>query len=199
MGGLVLDAAVDVFKGFVVFQPIINGIGGNLVSVQASKISTMLHQSSIIGIVPPHASICEPPWRALIKGVPYARSAKILILMSIPGQILFIYVADYIHMSQSTIGPAFVLSYLCVSLLQVSYWSLVIAWQFHVFISIPWNDNVRAHSTIIRNKISFRNLNRIYCPTSGYRNEFIDNELKMVSTFPFFNQGFGLCSSCVWR
>lgn len=68
MGGLVLDAAVEVFNGFVVFQPIINGIGGNLVSVQASKISTMLHQSSIIGIVPPHTKICEPPWRALIKG-----------------------------------------------------------------------------------------------------------------------------------
>lgn len=121
MGGLVLDAAVDIFKGFVVFQPIINGIGGNLVSVQASKISTMLHQSSIIGIVPPHTTICEPPWRALIKGVPYARSAKILILMSIPGQILFIYVADYIHMEASTIGPAFVFSYLFASLLQVSY------------------------------------------------------------------------------
>lgn len=40
--------------------------------------------------------------------------------MSIPGQILFIYIADYIHMSKSTIGPAFVLSYLLVSLLQVS-------------------------------------------------------------------------------
>lgn len=63
-----LDAAVGVFNGFVVFQPIINGIGGNLVSVQASKISTMLHQSSILGIVPPHAKVCESPWRALVKG-----------------------------------------------------------------------------------------------------------------------------------
>jgi len=64
----VLDAAVEVFNGFVVFQPIINGIGGNLVSVQASKISTMLHQSSIIGIIPPHTQIFEWPWRALFKG-----------------------------------------------------------------------------------------------------------------------------------
>lgn len=71
MGGLVLDQAVDQFPGFVVFQPIINGIGGNLVSVQASKISTMLHQSSILGIVPPHASICESPWRALFRGGEY--------------------------------------------------------------------------------------------------------------------------------
>lgn len=68
-----LDAAVGVFNGFVVFQPIINGIGGNLVSVQASKISTMLHQSSIIGIVPPHTEVCESPWRALVKGGKYSK------------------------------------------------------------------------------------------------------------------------------
>lgn len=51
--------------------------------------------------------------------VPYAKTARILILMSIPGQILFIYLADYIHMSTSTIGFSFVLSYMFVSLLQV--------------------------------------------------------------------------------
>lgn len=68
LGGLVLDQAVDAFNGFVVFQPIINGIGGNLVSVQASKMSTFLHQSSILGIVPPHSQICENPFRALVTG-----------------------------------------------------------------------------------------------------------------------------------
>uniref|UniRef100_A0A1B0DJA8 SLC41A/MgtE integral membrane domain-containing protein n=1 Tax=Phlebotomus papatasi TaxID=29031 RepID=A0A1B0DJA8_PHLPP len=113
-------AAVGVYDGFVVFQPIINGIGGNLVSVQASKISTMLHQSSILGIIPPHTNVFELPWRALFNGVPYAKSARILILMSIPGQVLFIFVADYIHMSSSTIGVPFIFSYLTVSLIQVS-------------------------------------------------------------------------------
>lgn len=68
LGGLVLDQALDVFKGFAVFSPIINGIGGNLVSVQASKMSTMLHQSSEIGVLPPRAKIFELPWRALFKG-----------------------------------------------------------------------------------------------------------------------------------
>lgn len=66
LGGLVLDQAVNQFTGFVVFQPIINGIGGNLVSVQASKMSTFLHQSSIVGIVPPHTKIWENPLRALV-------------------------------------------------------------------------------------------------------------------------------------
>lgn len=134
LGGLVLDAAVGVFNGFVVFQPIINGIGGNLVSVQSSKISTMLHQSSILGIIPPHAKIGEMPWRALFKGVPYAKTARILILMSIPGQIIFIYAADYIHMSKSTIGLPFILSYLTVSLIQI----MVLLYIAHVIIHAMW-------------------------------------------------------------
>lgn len=134
LGGLVLDTAVGIFNGFVVFQPIINGIGGNLVSVQASKISTMLHQSSIFGIVPPHAKIFEAPWKALFKGVPYAKTARILILMSIPGQVLFIYVADYIHMSESTIGAPFILSYLFVSLIQI----MLLLYIAHVIIHAMW-------------------------------------------------------------
>ena len=121
LGGLVLNRAVDTYAGFVVFQPIINGIGGNLVSVQASKISTMLHQSTILGIIPPHTKIVEKPWRALFHGGPYAQTARIFIIMSVPGQVLFIFVADFIHKSTSTIGAPFVLSYLTVSLIQVNH------------------------------------------------------------------------------
>ncbi|KAH8327448.1 hypothetical protein KR059_001774, partial [Drosophila kikkawai] len=134
LGGLVLDAAVEVFKGFVVFQPIINGIGGNLVSVQASKISTMLHQSSIIGIIPPHTKILEWPWRALFKGVPYAKTARILIAMSIPGNILFIFAADYINMNTSTVSWVFVLSYLTASLVQV----MLLLYIAHIIVHAMW-------------------------------------------------------------
>lgn len=68
MGGLVLDQAVQDYPGYVVFQPIINGIGGNLVSVQSSRISTMLHQTTLPGIFPPHTKHIVPPWSALFKG-----------------------------------------------------------------------------------------------------------------------------------
>ncbi|XP_030572803.1 solute carrier family 41 member 1 isoform X2 [Drosophila novamexicana] len=134
LGGLVLDAAVEVFTGFVVFQPIINGIGGNLVSVQASKISTMLHQSSIIGIIPPHTKIVEWPWRALFKGVPYAKTARILIAMSIPGNILFIFAADYINMSTTTVTWVFMLSYLIASLIQV----MMLLYIAHIIVHAMW-------------------------------------------------------------
>lgn len=45
IGGLILDSAVSKFRGIAVFQPVFNGVGGNLVAVQASRISTHLHSN----------------------------------------------------------------------------------------------------------------------------------------------------------
>lgn len=54
--------------------------------------------------------------------------------MSVPGQILFIFAADYIHMSESTIGLPFVLSYSTVSLLQIC----LLLYISHVMIHAMW-------------------------------------------------------------
>lgn len=51
------------FKGIAVFQPVINGVGGNLVAVQASRISTSLHRDSRLGKLPHYASsVCLNPF-----------------------------------------------------------------------------------------------------------------------------------------
>ena len=42
LGGVILDFTVSAYKGIAVFQPVINGVGGNLVAVQASRLSTWL-------------------------------------------------------------------------------------------------------------------------------------------------------------
>ncbi|CAF4279080.1 unnamed protein product [Adineta steineri] len=53
-GGLILD--------FTVFQPAMNGVGSNLVAVQASRLSTTLHQQDKLEvfqeIIQYHASKC---------------------------------------------------------------------------------------------------------------------------------------------
>ena len=72
MGSLVLDSVKDEYKAYPVFQLIINGIGGNLVAIQASRISTMLHQTSLPGIIPPHTAVFTSPFAALIKGSKYS-------------------------------------------------------------------------------------------------------------------------------
>ncbi|KAI6211763.1 hypothetical protein M3Y96_00469000 [Aphelenchoides besseyi] len=51
-GGYVLKFAVSRFKALAVFQPVINGVGGNLVAVQASRISTYLHRFGKPGVLP---------------------------------------------------------------------------------------------------------------------------------------------------
>lgn len=51
VGGLILDKTVSDpnFAGMAVFTPVINGVGGNLVAVQASRISTFLHMNGMPG------------------------------------------------------------------------------------------------------------------------------------------------------
>jgi solute carrier family 41 len=51
-GGLILDKAVKKFSGIAVFQPVMNGVGGNLVAVQASRMTTYLHTESHLGVLP---------------------------------------------------------------------------------------------------------------------------------------------------
>ncbi|KAJ8957968.1 hypothetical protein NQ318_001969, partial [Aromia moschata] len=133
-GGLVLDSAVDQFSGYEVFQPIINGIGGNLVSVQASRISTMLHKTSIKGVIPPHTKQWVAPWTALIKGVLPAKTSRILLLMSVPGHTIFVFAADFIYNHGLAVTPAFVLTYLLVGLVQL----VLLLYICHIMIHSMW-------------------------------------------------------------
>ncbi|TRY69875.1 hypothetical protein DNTS_015339 [Danionella cerebrum] len=57
IGGLILDKTVSDpnLAGIVVYTPVINGIGGNLVAIQSSRISTYLHFHSSPGEVPDEA------------------------------------------------------------------------------------------------------------------------------------------------
>merc|ERR1719480_233304 len=51
-GGLILDKAVDSFKRIAVFSPVMNGAGGNLVAIQASRMTTYLNKAtnSLFGV-----------------------------------------------------------------------------------------------------------------------------------------------------
>jgi solute carrier family 41 len=50
--GFVFDIAVGFFETIAVIQPIVNGVGGNLIAVQASRISTYFHLRYPIGSLP---------------------------------------------------------------------------------------------------------------------------------------------------
>ncbi|TGZ47869.1 Solute carrier family 41 member 2 [Temnothorax longispinosus] len=144
-GGLVLERSIDSFKGSEVFQPVINGIGGNLVSVQASRMSTMLHQSAIMGILPSYGKIWVFPWTALLVGTPYAKTARLLLSMAVPGQLIFVFIADALNPGDCKLHTYFVISYLVVSLIQV----MILLYVAHIIIHAMWRFKIDPDNSAI--------------------------------------------------
>ncbi|XP_053619306.1 solute carrier family 41 member 1-like isoform X2 [Plodia interpunctella] len=134
IGGIVLDQAVDQYPGYEVFQPIVNGIGGNLVCVQSSRLATHLHQTAIPGVLPEDTRIVEWPWKTLFFGTAAAKVARMLLVLAVFGQIIFMIVADFVFQGVVTIQPAFGITYVMCSLLQV----MVLLYLAYMFIHLMW-------------------------------------------------------------
>jgi solute carrier family 41 len=56
--------AIHAFPGIAAFQPVINGVGGNLAGVESSRLSTHLHKYGEQGQLPAHEEnrVCVSPW-----------------------------------------------------------------------------------------------------------------------------------------
>jgi len=76
LGGLILDYTISSYKGIAVFQLVINGVGGNLVAVQASRISTSLHKDYHTG-VQGTLNVCINPFHTFFAKVEFIMIYKI--------------------------------------------------------------------------------------------------------------------------
>ncbi|KPJ00634.1 Solute carrier family 41 member 1 [Papilio xuthus] len=128
------DQAVEKYQGYEVFQPIVNGIGGNLVCVQSSRLTTHLHQTAILGILPEDTRIVEWPWKTLFFGTAAAKVARMLLVLALCGQVVFMIVADFIYQGVVSIQFAFGLTYLLCSMLQV----MVLLYMAYMLIHFMW-------------------------------------------------------------
>lgn len=63
-GGFILDYGVGRFERIAMYQPVVNGVGGNLVAVQASRLSTFLHRQGKPGELPPGYAVFTSPYKA---------------------------------------------------------------------------------------------------------------------------------------
>lgn len=126
MGGLILDFMVSRFEGIAVFQPVINGVGGNLVAVQASRISTSLHKEAELGILysgteeRSEKDIFISPMTGFCGNDMHARTLRVLMTMVIPGHLIFIYTIDYLKEGDTSLGSLFVIVYLLAAVVQVA-------------------------------------------------------------------------------
>ncbi|XP_065421088.1 solute carrier family 41 member 2 isoform X2 [Chrysemys picta bellii] len=135
IGGLILDTTVSDpnLVGIVVYTPVINGIGGNLVAIQASRISTYLHLHSIPGELPEEAKGCYYPCRTYYGTGVNNKSAQVLLLLVIPGHLIFLYTIHLMKSGHTSLTPVFIAVYLFAALLQVFTLLWIADWMVHHF------------------------------------------------------------------
>ncbi|KAJ8249984.1 hypothetical protein COCON_G00232000 [Conger conger] len=133
IGGLILDKTVSDpnLAGIVVYTPVINGIGGNLVAIQASRISTYLHFHSAPGEIPEEARGCYYPCRTFWGSGANHRSAQVLLLLVVPGHLIFLYTIHLMKSGHTTLTPIFMAVYLAAALLQVFTLLCIADWMVH--------------------------------------------------------------------
>ncbi|KAL1110518.1 hypothetical protein AAG570_008046 [Ranatra chinensis] len=119
-GGLALDKTMKSYSGLSAFQPVVNGVGGNLVSIQASRLSTALHKRTVLGQLPPECPIVIPPWKIFTSDSPHSLTSRVLLALVIPGHLIFAFVIMYLQTGDFSIGPLFLCFYMAAALLQVA-------------------------------------------------------------------------------
>ncbi|KAK1902141.1 Solute carrier family 41 member 1 [Dissostichus eleginoides] len=115
VGGLILDKTVTHpnFAGIAVFTPVINGVGGNLVAVQASRISTYLHMNGLpMGNPNPTPRKCPTPCATFFGSSVNSRSARVLFLLVAPGHLAFLYTINSLRGGHTMLTAVLILLYL---------------------------------------------------------------------------------------
>ncbi|XP_014770116.1 solute carrier family 41 member 1 isoform X1 [Octopus bimaculoides] len=130
IGGLILDFTVSNYHGIAVFQPVINGVGGNLVAVQASRLSTGLHKISTPGHLPSHLhSGCPNPIKSFCGSHVDSKSSRVMLFLVIPGHLIFMYTISFMMAGHTTITFIFASIYLTTALLQVALLLYIANWM----------------------------------------------------------------------
>nr|XP_020448967.1 solute carrier family 41 member 1-like [Monopterus albus] len=122
IGGLILDKTVSNpnFEGMAVFTPVINGVGGNLVAIQASRMSTYLHYWGVPGTLPLKMSVsCPGPCITFCSSDVNSKSARVLATLVVPGHLLFLATIHLLQGGHVAMTPTFIICYLTAALLQV--------------------------------------------------------------------------------
>ncbi|KRY89287.1 Solute carrier family 41 member 2 [Trichinella pseudospiralis] len=119
--GFILGRSVTQFKGIAVFQPIINGIGGNLAAIQASRISTYLHKNEKLGKVASYLrgrQAANPFW-VFFGEQPHITAAWVLVSFVGPGHAFFALIISFLNAGHTTVSLKFILFYLGAAYVQV--------------------------------------------------------------------------------
>ncbi|EYC10268.1 hypothetical protein Y032_0056g2647 [Ancylostoma ceylanicum] len=142
-GGFILENAIRQYPNVAIFQPVINGVGGNLAAVQASRLSTYFHQSATLGELPDGWVLqrFHSFKRAFFSKDTDSRSARVLLFLVVPGHIAFNWLIRVFHFGSIVPphGALFTSLYLIAALTQVVI--LLYVCQYMVAVMWTWRIN----------------------------------------------------------
>ncbi|ETN76994.1 divalent cation transporter [Necator americanus] len=157
LSGFVLKSSMHKYPPIAAFQPLINGVGGNLVSVQASRISTGLHRSRKNQTRDPKSLwTYASPWHAFIvtrksREVVKLRftnedsvAARILMGISIPGNLIFMNII-FMFDCGFVNTVRFTLTFLLVSLTQI----ILLLYFCQILVRVMWRLRIDPDSSAI--------------------------------------------------
>ncbi|XP_064352218.1 solute carrier family 41 member 3 isoform X3 [Camelus dromedarius] len=137
-GGLILNKTVSSqqYKGMAVFAPIVCGVGGNLVAIQTSRVSTYLHVWSMPGVLPLWMKKLWPdPCSTFCTSEVNSTSARVLLLLAAPGHLLFFYIVCLVEGPTVPNDKTFVVLYLLAGLVQVT----ILLYLAEVAVRLTWH------------------------------------------------------------
>ncbi|XP_077489091.1 solute carrier family 41 member 1-like isoform X1 [Amblyomma americanum] len=124
--GNILDFAVRRYHSMAAFQPLMNGVGGNLAAVQASRLSTLMHQERSIS-QPEHSSLqASTPISgsalnlAADNAEAHERGSWLLVALVVPGHLIFMTLISLLKNGSVKLSALFVLFYNVAAILQVA-------------------------------------------------------------------------------
>lgn len=100
-------------------------------AVQTSRLSTYLHSTSSMGVLPKTEVICWNPCSVLFGCSVHSRTSRILLLMAPVGHLIFTYAISLLQAGHTSPTPVFLAIYLIAAVLQV--WILLHTAQWMVF------------------------------------------------------------------
>lgn len=140
--GAILDESNVMYSCVAIFQPVVNGVGGNLVAILASRLSTSIHRTSTKGTYPtwsPKTLLSYPYETFFGKQNPEATTTQLLTLLILPGHVVFFFMLFYLTKEESGLELTFslVAFYMLVTFVQViilfliCYWLVLLAWKLN--------------------------------------------------------------------
>lgn len=143
--GFILDAAVLRFTRYSVFQPVMNGIGGNLVAVHASRMSTTLHKSSSPGALPSGVKLFRSPLAAFWdKQEANIEMARNLVAMAVPAHVIYILITVSLK-TNIVLTNYFLIFYIASAVIQI----IILLYFATHLVNLMWKFGIDPDNTSI--------------------------------------------------